>query len=1287
VQQAACVSCVNSNGYWLNPNVPDNDVSNKAGVFSTNWLRFNPPKWTLLSLAYKRLVNGPLLSILREAVVATNNKQGGTVVQMMLPQSCNGQGRPLSQKLKAIDNLSYTSDANPLAEMLFNTAWYMGGQELPWFFSTPVPTAMQQNKSGPCDNCGGDFAVLFSDGRGDSANPACTKNPSGQVAKQCSVAASCDTLGMGSEDDGNDFIDPSLVGGVGAAITGTSVRQTPGGTCSMDFADDVAGWMRNNSVSVGNNTAKIRTYVVAIGDSSNVYGELSTLQAIAQAGGTNQPIYADDFRSLERGIEDIINRIITNSTSFSAAAVPAVQTQGYTSAFIPRFRPGDGPQWSGTLTRFQLFNEFAAGCTPGNYGNNDGGVNPNMNKSCFDVYLRDKNGSFVGETSTGDFALVDDNAAWDGGWPLKSTGVDGGFVPAVPIWEASDRLTTREDALISAGNDGGTATNVTPRKIYTVAPNGGSGGYSTTLIDFTLANASTITPLLQLGGVNGDFCTSLASYTRHTYTTDDDCTSDVIRFVHGEDILRKNPYNRQDPQPAIWKSRPNILGDIFHSTPVLVTPPVAPFICDLGIANQCVSSLYQSTLTPGGTDAYGTYAANNAHRAQFILVAANDGMLHAFNAGNAQVDSDGGVSGFDLGTGDELWAFIPPDILPKLIRYAIGERHELLVDGTPMVRDIWVDGSGKSSTTRDGVKQADEYHTVAVVGEREGGRSYFGLDVTDPNAPRFLWSAPPPGSSDAFNQGETWNDLGPAAPPIGPIAEKDANGPFKANGTQARERYIVAVGGGYDPAYIRGRSISMLDAWTGQQIYRFAAVDSTSTSDPRSALAPVAAPVSLIDSNSDGLFDTAVVGDTNGQVWTLSMYSPGEDTTSDGRYDNWVGARAFIQFNKQAFSLRSPFFQRAVAALVSTSPPVIRILLGSGDRDNIKEPNGGMCGVANLSSCIRKGCKVTTTAAMYRTGPAPAGSSGGHTETGTSWSYTPGAQSPATTLALDSTATSSNCNDVDDATLSFSITCGGTAQTFTSSVYCDWGATSGVDGGVECPNDQGRILGEDVDYTPGTAVEYSYFYSFKLFDPGLPNSSTRTQFTTSTAATAYDGAALTDANLADASTTACAASGCATSMDNGWRLKHQASLSDTPPAILPSDERTASSALLLGGCTFWNTLKPNPSTTVACGATSLPADSAYSYQADAVSGSIQCGSNPNTLARFTKRDTHVAPTQQSGIVSVNKQTGEIAYSAVSIDPGSPPSATSVGTGNILGPLHWLEVSRGVHDCRHGGNCN
>src|SRR5260370_2451573 len=74
---AACTSCVSNSGYWLNQYVANNDISPAAGVFSGNWLTFAPPKWALLHLAYKRLVNGPLLASLREAVAAPNGATRG----------------------------------------------------------------------------------------------------------------------------------------------------------------------------------------------------------------------------------------------------------------------------------------------------------------------------------------------------------------------------------------------------------------------------------------------------------------------------------------------------------------------------------------------------------------------------------------------------------------------------------------------------------------------------------------------------------------------------------------------------------------------------------------------------------------------------------------------------------------------------------------------------------------------------------------------------------------------------------------------------------------------------------------------------------------------------------------------------------------------------------------------------------------------------------------------------------------------------------------------------------
>lgn len=1267
-EQANCETCVATKGYWLNPLVADTYTGPEAGVFSGNFLRFMPPKWTMLSLAYKRLVNGPLLSVLREAVVATNGTAGGQVVQKMLPQSCQGQGRPLNQKLGAINGLSYETNANPISELLFNAAWYMGGQPYTndttvWKFpnSATIPgNAMRNGKSGPCNGCSGDFLVLFSDGRSDVANPQCDPaNGAGFPKPFCAATANCSAVGLGQENDGNDFaMDPAIVGGAGSGATAATnitgaFRQTPAGTCDMDFADDVAYWMKTQDMgNPGYSPSRISTYVVGIGDEQDTYGEMSSLKAIASRGG-GEYVGAEDFENLERAIEATLMKIISRATSFSAAAITSVQTRGYTSAFIPRFRPDDGAKWQGMLSRYQLFNEFANGCSPTDY-NSVNTNNPNGNDSCTDFYLRDKNDAFIGEDDNGDFVLLDNSVPWDAGWPLK-VGSDGGHIMAEPVWEASQKLFSREADVIAGDTS-------KARKIYTVAPD--DPGYDPTLVAFTVANKSIIAPLLGLGGVNSVYCTTLSGLTRHTYASEADCAEDVIRFMHGEDVLKENPYNRTIPQPYIQQPRIKILGDVFHSTPVLVTPPVPPYLCDLGIANQCVASLYGATLTPGGSTAYNTFTNTHLTRSQFVLVGANDGMLHAFHAGDAIVS--GGAVDFDLGTGEELWAFIPPAQLPKLIRYMIGERHEMLVDGTPMVRDIWVDGSG-SDTTVDHVKQADEFHTVAIVGEREGGRHYFALDVTNPTLPRFLWEYPKPGTTEALDMAGTWNDLGPNSPPIGAIAEYHSAGPFAVEGIKARERYIVAFGGGFDPSFLRGRSIHFVDAWNGKPVYRFARKDVAAPgnpSDPRNYLFSVAAPVSLLDTNADGLFDAATVGDVAGQLWTISMKNPGHDIGSDGLYDSWYGARAFAQFKADKNHKRAPFFQRAVAAQLNSGE--VRVYLGAGDRSQIKDPHGGTCGLGNLSACIRKDCSVDVKSTRYRVGNPPQGNTDGKHVEG-HWSVASGGTALTNNaMGADSSGPDGECNDALDAKLEYTVTCGATSQTWSGEAYCDWGAT-------ECPVDTGRPLGAKLPYTPAVTMENTRFYAVRLFDLSGP----RQQFKTFADSQSYDTSRLTDSDLVNVGA---ADGGVASLASPGWYLEHAASTSET------YDERTASSALLLGGCVVWNTLKPTVAVADACTG-SVPYDTAYIYQADAITGSIQCGSQGSSssmaTARWRQRNTYVAPQQPAPVVSINAATSQVLYGGVSLEPGSPPMSVNVGSGDLIGPVHWLEVPRKVHDCRHG----
>ncbi len=104
---------------------------------------------------------------------------------------------------------------------------------------------------------------------------------------------------------------------------------------------------------------------------------------------------------------------------------------------------------------------------------------------------------------------------------------------------------------------------------------------------------------------------------------DDAGRNQVINFIHGKDAYDENGNNITN------EKRDWILGSFIHSRPVVIHY--------------------------GETDSV-------------IFAGANDGMLHAF-------DDD---------TGEELWAFIPPSLLPNL-KNLNGDTIEFFVDGAPKV--------------------------------------------------------------------------------------------------------------------------------------------------------------------------------------------------------------------------------------------------------------------------------------------------------------------------------------------------------------------------------------------------------------------------------------------------------------------------------------------------------------------------------------------------------------------------------------------------------------------------
>ena len=126
------------------------------------------------------------------------------------------------------------------------------------------------------------------------------------------------------------------------------------------------------------------------------------------------------------------------------------------------------------------------------------------------------------------------------------------------------------------------------------------------------------------------------------------------------------------------------LGAIVDSTPAIMDPP---------------------SLDPPPDADYPGFVDDNKDRRSMIWVGANDGMLH----------------GIDARLGQEVWAFIPFNLLPKLRALRSGQPvgdFRFFVDGSPKVADVKVGG---------------QWRTYLVMGEGPGGTFYQTFDVTLPD--------------------------------------------------------------------------------------------------------------------------------------------------------------------------------------------------------------------------------------------------------------------------------------------------------------------------------------------------------------------------------------------------------------------------------------------------------------------------------------------------------------------------------------------------------------------------
>ena len=173
-----------------------------------------------------------------------------------------------------------------------------------------------------------------------------------------------------------------------------------------------------------------------------------------------------------------------------------------------------------------------------------------------------------------------------------------------------------------------------------------------------------------------------------------------------------------------------LLGPIDHSAPAVQIPPGTP------------SWYYGSAITEEERESFDAFLDTWEERQTVVYVGARDGMLHAFDGGKFRwgdnpETSDSETRGYFLwesdgeddkapnyGTGEELWAFIPANLISRVKNNYLNEDDQAYVDASPTIADVNINSS---------------WRTVLLCAQGNGGDTVSCLDVTDPSAPFFMW--------------------------------------------------------------------------------------------------------------------------------------------------------------------------------------------------------------------------------------------------------------------------------------------------------------------------------------------------------------------------------------------------------------------------------------------------------------------------------------------------------------------------------------------------------------------
>jgi type IV pilus assembly protein PilY1 len=458
-----------------------------------------------------------------------------------------------------------------------------------------------------------------------------------------------------------------------------------------------------------------------------------------------------------------------------------------------------------------------------------------------------------------------------------------------------------------SGGPGASNIIVGARQLYTVDPSDLVDGLMP--VDTASTTAATLWPELTQNWSPNPSSGSYAGATAAEQTR----AVNILRFARG---LEDDGFT----------TRPWLLGDSLHSQPLAI---------NYGARG-------------------GGYDANNPDIR--LLMGTNDGLMHMFRNTTPSAAEDGG----------ETWSIIPREIIPILDRLHANTAgvpvHPNGTDGSPSAYTVDVNFDG-SIISSDG----DIAHVY--FGLRRGGKSYYALDISDPDAPKVLWTLGKGAPGTDFGElGQTWSKPqvgrvkvdGTIIPVViftGGYNGDDGGDDLGDLGKDAKNRATRASAvpspGSNDD---EGNAIYIVNAMNGDLVWKAIQGGSIGYDGAKTAFTHPAlvdsfpSSVSAIDTNGDRLLDRIYVGDSGGVVWRIDLAGMFDHDTNINTPDILVHDERSVWSASQLFSVGRHvighgtiaddrrFFNRPDAVQSRDAiGPFDGLLIGTGDRE---DPNG-----------------------------------------------------------------------------------------------------------------------------------------------------------------------------------------------------------------------------------------------------------------------------------------------------------------------------------------------------------